>query len=238
MIISHKYKCIFIKTKKTAGTSLEMAFSKFLGPLDIITPISGRDELIRQNKYGIGSQHFRKGFSEYSFKDIARLFVKGIRAKKYCNHNSAELVRQNLGEDLFDSYYKFTIERNPWDKLVSRFYWQKSQEMTPGCEKEQFREYVRSGEAFDGATGYEMYAINSVPAMDFYVLYEELETGLKKVSETLNLGQNLYDVMKNIKAKANNRSRKTSYHSYYDDETQNIVATACAREIELFGFQY
>lgn len=238
MIISHKYKCIFIKTKKTAGTSLEIAFSKFLGPDDIITPVSGIDEVNRQEKYGVGCQHFRKSFSEYCFKDFARLFAKGIRARKYWNHISAELVRQNFGEDLFDSYYKFTVERNPWDKVVSRFHWKKSKEIAAEHEKDKFKEYIRSGEAFHNGTGYEMYTINNVPAMDYFILYEDIETGLKKVSETLNLNENLYDVMKKIKAKGNNRPQKESYHSYYDDETQNIVATACAREIELFGYKF
>ncbi|MEL6382956.1 MAG: chondroitin 4-O-sulfotransferase, partial [Cyanobacteria bacterium J06626_18] len=33
MIISHEYKFIFLKTRKTAGTSIEIALSKFCGPL-------------------------------------------------------------------------------------------------------------------------------------------------------------------------------------------------------------
>ena len=40
MLLSHKYKIIFIKTKKTSGTAFETVFSKYLGENDIITPIS------------------------------------------------------------------------------------------------------------------------------------------------------------------------------------------------------
>src|SRR6266852_6489903 len=40
MIISHKYKLIFIKTVKTAGTSIEVFLSKQCGPMDIVTPIA------------------------------------------------------------------------------------------------------------------------------------------------------------------------------------------------------
>lgn len=40
MILSHKYKFIFIKTKKTSGTAFETVISKYLDQNDIITPLS------------------------------------------------------------------------------------------------------------------------------------------------------------------------------------------------------
>ena len=43
MIASHQHRFIFLKTRKTAGTSVEIALSKVCGPDDIITEISPED---------------------------------------------------------------------------------------------------------------------------------------------------------------------------------------------------
>ena len=47
MIISHRHRYIFIKTHKTAGTSVEISLSRFAGPDDVLTPVAPRDEEVR-----------------------------------------------------------------------------------------------------------------------------------------------------------------------------------------------
>ena len=57
-IVSYNKNFIFIKTNKTAETSMEVALSKFCGAEDVITPISrfGEDVIwLRSFKTGKGT---------------------------------------------------------------------------------------------------------------------------------------------------------------------------------------
>src|SRR5262245_62801539 len=56
MIVSHKHKFIFIKTKKTAGTAIEAALSELCGPEDVITPYREESEPARK---GLSPQNYR-----------------------------------------------------------------------------------------------------------------------------------------------------------------------------------
>ena len=35
----------------------------------------------------------------------------------------ARMAREAVGAEVFDAYYRFAIERNPWDAVVSAYYW-------------------------------------------------------------------------------------------------------------------
>jgi len=99
MIISHRFRFIYIKTRKTGGTAIEIALSEFLGPDDVITssPLEGIEarncppEL--RNRFGY-----------------------------YNGHEGQDYIRAAFPREWKD-YYKFTSERHPVDKAVSGYRW-------------------------------------------------------------------------------------------------------------------
>lgn len=121
VIVSHRYRFIFLKTAKTAGTSIEIALSKFLGPDDIITPVSADDELLRKQSGGVGPQNYRHppGTSGKSLKAV----LNCLRKPAFYHHMPATEVRSLVGEHTWQSYFRFCVERNPFDRVISLYYW-------------------------------------------------------------------------------------------------------------------
>lgn len=227
MIISHKYKFIFIKTEKTAGTSIEVALSKFCGDEDIITPIVPVDEEMRQKYAGRGAQNYYVGFERYSLKDWARLLIKGKRRAFY-NHIGAEEIVQVIPTEIWNSYYKFCFDRNPWDKVISWYYWTYKTSPRPSI-----KEFIQSGYAAQ-VKGWCLYSLNDEIAVDRVGMYEKLAEELNDISAHLGLPSEL----ELPRTKSSFRKEKKSYRELLDEEDKSQIAKIFSKEIEHFGYVF
>ena len=103
MLLSHQYQFIFIKTRKTAGTSVEVELSKLMGPDDIVTPITPPED-----------GHVPRNFQ-------VRNPLHLLRRERYYNHVPARTVRKLAGRRTFDRYFKFCVDREPVSKCLSMY---------------------------------------------------------------------------------------------------------------------
>jgi hypothetical protein len=115
MLLSHVCKFIYLKTRKTAGTSVEIYFEPYcVDPKNYSGERHGRAAEV--SEWGIvGSRRMEAGSPWY-------------------NHMPAEEIRNLTGRDVWDAYYKFCVIRNPFDKVVSYFWHEAGLELG-----EQFR---------------------------------------------------------------------------------------------------
>lgn len=226
MIVSFKHKFIFVKTHKTAGTSIELALARICGNEDIITPLPEKDEKIRQKLDIRPPQNLYIPFKYYNEKDIFNS-VKSLQLRKYWEHMTAQHIKRYIDRDIWNSYYKFTIERNPYDKMVSRYYW-KGKDTGLGIN-EFCQKYSHLYSDFD------KYSINNCIVMDRVFKYECLKEMEKELNELFNLKSKLD--FSSIKAKSGYRPKK-HYSEFLNNESVSKIKKSFAREIEYFNFEY
>ena len=87
MIISHSRKFIFVKTYKTAGSSLEIALSKYCAKGDILTPLDGEEEDKRRELSGLGAQNYGKPARRYRAEDVVRLMRTRKPVERFNEHS-------------------------------------------------------------------------------------------------------------------------------------------------------
>ncbi|NEO99049.1 MAG: sulfotransferase family 2 domain-containing protein [Symploca sp. SIO2E9] len=233
MIISHKYKYIFLKTTKTAGTSIEISLSRFCGKDDIITPISSKDEEIRK-ELGVFPQNCiytrPLELKEYRPKHLRSLILEGKQPQletKFWNHMPASKIRKAIGTKIWNSYFKFCFVRNPWNRAVSRYYW--NIEKTGKTES-----LTESLQQNNPNSNFYIYAIDNKLAVDYVGKQESLMEDLCSVCDRLGIPFDKWLP----KAKGGARKDRRHYSEILTEEQANFIREKCAAEIEWFGYEF
>ncbi len=232
MLLSHKHKFIYVKTLKTASSSIEIALSKFLGEDDIIT--ASRPDLQRQRGEGRQAQNFRTDHEAVPKQPfIKRLLGRPERYHHpsigYYEHMPAWRIKTYIGEDIWNSYYKFSFERNPWDRQVSYYNYKYRGRDNPISFEKSLKNKKK---AF--VYNYELYSIDGEIALDFVGKYENLAQDFQKVLNTIGLDKDVSLPFTNV---TKNSSTKP-YRSFYTDESRRIIGEWYRPEIEKFNYEF
>jgi len=191
MIISHKYKFIFIKTRKTAGTTIEYNISKYLGKNDIIPP-SNQSVYLSQNF--IYDTKISKFLKKVKLNKISRIFEN-----KFSEHEHAFDLKKKIDRNFFDSYFKFCVEREPVDKCISYYFMRKNSSTSTTIKQNMTWDDFVQKKRFPIDSN--MYSFGNKLLVDKIIKYENLENELTAILK--DRGINNFKIEKSV----NNSSR-------------------------------
>lgn len=186
MILSHDWRFLFLKTRKTAGTSVEIALSRICGPLDVVTPISPADQAQRYQDSGSLPRNYLLGgipapppgaAPEPHFAQHMQRYQ--LRAQ-LLNHVTATQVRPLVGERIWNHYFRFTIERDPFQRLESQYFWR----MQFHDQPVDFSTWLRS-DLPRNTRNAAVYFEGDTLAVDFVVDHARLADDLALLAKTL-----------------------------------------------------
>jgi hypothetical protein len=225
VIISHSHRYIFIKSEKTAGTSVEAALSKHCTDNDMVTPL--------------GDYWFNRG-------ERGEWIHSSMNAEGFFQHDPAAEVKRKVAPEIWNDYFKFSIARNPWDRVVSNFSWEARNKVALrptrrwhhrlGIPFDEFRETKKLFHKFvtgEWTTNDRFYLLDGVLCVDFVIRYERLAADLEEVCKRVGLPSVALPHLKSGLRQAGH-----GYREYYDETSKAIVSERHQNDIRLFGYEF
>lgn len=219
MILLKKENLLFLKPRKVAGTSFEIALSRFAEDNDIITPISPNDEQTRSVLGFPGPRNFR---------------VEGRQVFK--NHITALEFKKKTSATCWSKSKKISIIRNPFDVYVSLFFYKHGL----SADISQLSNWYLNGDgvAFIGVN-HKQYFINEKLIIDYFIRYEHLRHDILNLELNHPPLSGLYNTFSSIKAKSGVRKPSTTNLEMVYSEHKELKETIKKQhkfEIDYFGY--
>jgi hypothetical protein len=223
VLISHEYRFIFIHIYKTAGTSV----------MDMFLPYSRLIDRMAY-EYRISRKIFGMIVHLMEWHDDGMKQFTGFHT-----HAKAYEVKEKLGSGIFGSYYKFTFVRNPFDLLVSLYFYisqDKSHRHHGEVINKSFLEFLRWHIASNPPRQLDFVTEpnSGKRLVDYIGRFETLEKDIAIVQGRLGL-----EIGGSIKHKNPSFKRKTKdYKEYYDEEGKNLVESYFRTDLDRFGYSF
>jgi hypothetical protein len=153
------------------------------------------------------------------------------------------------------NYKVISMTRNPWDRAVSRFFYQQRRtnmrERDFATQKAAFIRFthrygphtwldnflrLKRERALDNSR--RLYFVDGRCRADYVIRFEYIEQDMNGLQEYLGLPER--PTVEGIRLKTSTRptTKKHRWIDFYDDETRALVAECCQWEIEQFGYDF
>lgn len=168
-----------------------------------------------------------------------------VRVGRVDKHATANAMRKSLGDEIWNNYFKFTVVRNPWDRLVSTYLYHRTQRDYGTSTKKYFRAGMRHEchvfPTLDQYAKHHKYIDRQVD----YILDDDSNVIVDKILYCENLENELNDLLTSFGCdsvslrKANaSKNRKHDYREFYTEESKEAVRKKYKDDIDMFNYSF
>jgi hypothetical protein len=161
----------------------------------------------------------------YGHKTVRNPHMGGF---KHSQHFTMGEYKKYLSDE-YDKYYKFTVVRNPWDRVVSYYFKGAIQNNLSFTEwvidkykNKNFQDYQRM---YDPCINW-----IDVNELDYIIRFETLENDFNDMCSKLGLDCSLQ--------KHNVNNKRGNYRDYYNEETKKLIEEYFNSDIKLFNYKF
>ena len=237
MIVSFKYKFIFVKPYKAAGSSIESYLHQYLTDKDILASTEDHKGIncwgnfdYKGLDYYFGEEYLKKKI-EYKLKYFAHMPIWLIKER-------LKQLSDKISYDIFKNFYKFGIIRNPFDTIVSHYYWKNSIN-NKNSKPITFQEILKEIES-NKYPNFGLLNLNKLMDKNFeeilcdkIIKYEDLNQELSFVFNKLGIP---FDGKLKIFKKKSNRNK--DYKKFFDKNARRMVEEIYWKDIEMFNYSF
>ncbi|MEM9009755.1 MAG: sulfotransferase family 2 domain-containing protein [Pseudomonadota bacterium] len=224
VLVSHRYRFVYLKTHKTASTSVEVMLEPLCLPEGTVTARSHRRDA---------------EITEAGIVGVRGGPRRGVEERVWRNHAPAATVRRALGRARFCDYLKIAAIRNPWDRAVSAF----SSDLTGGersrlgrqpfdAATEQFRAWLRTATLDQNLA---QLTASGRPCIDALLVFERLEADVAALFARLSAMPT--GALPRLKGDRRLFPERP-FQDWYDARARARVARANWYEIALAGYDF
>jgi Sulfotransferase family len=216
MLLSYRYKFLFVHIAKTGGTSVRVALERerWKDPYRIPLLICSRLSAMTHHRLGV----------------------------KFPRHAKVIAAKELLPRELFDELFKFAFVRNPWDLQVSSYHHIRRERPHLLQDVPDFPAFIRW--KLDPERPYHYIIDTSMELqsdyltdlsgriiVDFIGRYERLQEDFDAVCRRTGVPPRVLPHRRQAKD-------RSDYRRYYDAATAELVAEHFRPDIEAFGYAF
>ena len=146
-------------------------------------------------------------------------------------HISAGMARKIYGDEIWNTYTKFSVVRNPWDRIVSMWatkWWHQASDLDENCSLEEFVRNMRPHPHEIYNTFYYHEILDE--DIDFVLRFESLQKDFSRMLNSIGVD----DVtLPHIEKREHAR-----YTTMYNDKEKQIVSELYQTDIVEFGYSF